>query len=543
MTVETNASSVTLAGNGATTSWPFAFLIPGAFDGDQSNVVLTVVDETVTPAVTTTILPGAYTITGVGNPAGGAVTYPLSGSPLAANMFITTQRVLAVVQSTEISNQGGFYPQVLEAALDYLTMLTQQQQAQIARSLQTAVTDPSGALQNIPVSRANTFLAFDANGQPIASAGPPATVPISAAMLAVVQAASLLLGRAALAVPGLADNNTFTGTQTFDAATIFATSPTFSAVVALSVALNEARATIASAATTNIGAAAANYLQVTGAVAITAFDVVQAGARRVVEFAGALTLTNSASILLPGGANILTAAGDVAVFVSEGAGVWRCTGYTPATGKAVIGSQLNKQAIPSSTTFTAPAGTTLLTVYKWTIVGGGGGGASVNGGGGSEAGGGGGAGGTSVFWGSGIAAGATVVVTVAGSAGAGTNGGNSSIVFNGTTVTGLGGVGGGAPGTGASTPGGAGGGATGGNILLAGGAGGPGVDIGASNVTGGQGGSSMLGGAGLGGVNGGGTGGGGSNGGGGGGASVTSGNGTATGGSGGPGLVIVEWVQ
>lgn len=232
MTVETNASSVTLAGNGATTSWPFAFLIPGAFDGDQSNVVLTVVDETVTPAVTTTILPGAYSITGVGNPAGGAVTYPLSGSPLAANMFITTQRVLAVVQSTEISNQGGFYPQVLEAALDYLTMLTQQQQAQIARSLQTAVTDPSGALQAIPVSRANTFLAFDANGQPIASAG-AGSAPISVVMQAVVQAATLILARAAMGVPGLADNNTFTGTDLFNAAVTFAAAVVFNGAATL----------------------------------------------------------------------------------------------------------------------------------------------------------------------------------------------------------------------------------------------------------------------------------------------------------------------
>lgn len=107
----------------------------------------------------------------------------------------------------------------------------------------------------------------------------------------------------------------------------------------LTSALNEApEVTLAAAATVNIGAAAANTIVITGTTAITAFDAIAAGALRRVVFAGALTLThNATSLILPTAANIATAAGDVAEFLSLGAGNWRCTGYTRATGAALAG--------------------------------------------------------------------------------------------------------------------------------------------------------------------------------------------------------------
>ena len=47
-------------------------------------------------------------------------------------------------------------------------------------------------------------------------------------------------------------------------------------------------------------------------------------------FDGALTLTNGASLVLPGVANIVTAAGDAAIFRGEASGLVRCIGYTKA---------------------------------------------------------------------------------------------------------------------------------------------------------------------------------------------------------------------
>jgi hypothetical protein len=98
-------------------------------------------------------------------------------------------------------------------------------------------------------------------------------------------------------------------------------------------AFNEAQVSMGSAATVAIGAAAGNYIGITGTTTITAFDTMQAGAERTLEFAAALTLThNATSLILPGGANITTAAGDVATFRSEGGGNWRCVSYMKASG-------------------------------------------------------------------------------------------------------------------------------------------------------------------------------------------------------------------
>lgn len=96
-------------------------------------------------------------------------------------------------------------------------------------------------------------------------------------------------------------------------------------------ALNEAPlVSIVSGATTSIGTFNANTLSITGSATITSFGVAAAGVIRRVIFTGALTIThNAASLILPGGANISTSAGDVAVFLSTGSG-WRCVSYLSA---------------------------------------------------------------------------------------------------------------------------------------------------------------------------------------------------------------------
>lgn len=91
--------------------------------------------------------------------------------------------------------------------------------------------------------------------------------------------------------------------------------------------------TLASAATTNIATAASNIVYVTGTTSITALGTIAAGATRTVVFNGVLTLThNASSLILPYAANITTAAGDVAQFISLGSGNWRCVSYSRDTG-------------------------------------------------------------------------------------------------------------------------------------------------------------------------------------------------------------------
>ncbi|WP_288253754.1 hypothetical protein [uncultured Hydrogenophaga sp.] len=72
---------------------------------------------------------------------------------------------------------------------------------------------------------------------------------------------------------------------------------------------------LASAATTDIGAQTSPVVRITGTTTITSFGGNYAGPRFLV-FGGALTLThNAASLVLPGGANIATAAGDTCIAI------------------------------------------------------------------------------------------------------------------------------------------------------------------------------------------------------------------------------------
>lgn len=102
-------------------------------------------------------------------------------------------------------------------------------------------------------------------------------------------------------------------------------------------ALSGAETTVASATTTDLGAVTSNKVSITGTTTITGFGTVAAGVERSGVFTGSLTLTqNSSSLILPGGANITTQAGDTFRAVSLGSGNWRVYSYTPATGKSVV---------------------------------------------------------------------------------------------------------------------------------------------------------------------------------------------------------------
>lgn len=101
-------------------------------------------------------------------------------------------------------------------------------------------------------------------------------------------------------------------------------------------ALWEQGSDVASAATISLGEG--GFFHVTGTTTITDIDfgTDKAGRAAWVMFSGALTLThNSSTLILPTGANITTAAGDTACFVSEGSDVIRCLAYVRADGSVI----------------------------------------------------------------------------------------------------------------------------------------------------------------------------------------------------------------
>jgi len=78
-----------------------------------------------------------------------------------------------------------------------------------------------------------------------------------------------------------------------------------------------------------------NFFDVTGTTAITSIGTQGVGSHITLHFDGALTFThNSTDLILPGAANITTAAGDIAVMYEYASGDWRCVSYTKANGES-----------------------------------------------------------------------------------------------------------------------------------------------------------------------------------------------------------------
>lgn len=131
--------------------------------------------------------------------------------------------------------------------------------------------------------------------------------------------------------------------------------------------LSHKGADIASVAgTMDIGAVEGLMHDITGANAITGLGTVRAGILKVLKFEGAATLThNATSLILPGGANILCANGDVGIFISEGSGNWRCLAFMPAalTPKRPVLGTAQASTSGTSIDFTGiPAGTKRIVI-------------------------------------------------------------------------------------------------------------------------------------------------------------------------------------
>ena len=125
----TTRKTSNLVGNGNTHTYPFAFKV----FADSEIVVKKL--ETAT-SIETTLTLGAsndYIVTlnsdQNGNP-GGSITLKSGGNNqnLASGFTIVITSALTPLQGTDLTNQGGFYPEVINDALDKSVILHQQQQ-------------------------------------------------------------------------------------------------------------------------------------------------------------------------------------------------------------------------------------------------------------------------------------------------------------------------------------------------------------------------------------------------------------------------------
>jgi hypothetical protein len=173
-------------GNGATSAFPFTFkvfstsdvLAVRTIDGEEDTLVLNT-DYTVSLNADQDTSPGGTLTTLV---------------PLPTDYLLTLTSNVGNTQAVEITNKGGFYPSVINTALDRLTIMVQQLLNKITRSIKIPLSDgvlttelPTAAL------RANKALVFDADGNVGVSEDDytdQATTAASSAAAAAVSAAS-----------------------------------------------------------------------------------------------------------------------------------------------------------------------------------------------------------------------------------------------------------------------------------------------------------------------------------------------------------------
>lgn len=126
-------------GNGATTSFPFTFKV---FKKQDLQVTLTDVagDH---PLVLDSDYSVLLNVNQDSNP-GGTVLYPILGAPLASAERLTIFGALPNDQPTDIQNNGGFYPQVVEDMGDRSTIQIQQLAEETGRALKLSVSDIDG---------------------------------------------------------------------------------------------------------------------------------------------------------------------------------------------------------------------------------------------------------------------------------------------------------------------------------------------------------------------------------------------------------------
>ncbi|TJU85568.1 MAG: hypothetical protein E5Y10_24390 [Mesorhizobium sp.] len=131
--------------------------------------------------------------------------------------------------------------------------------------------------------------------------------------------------------------------------------------IAANDALNTTSVNLASSATVDLSTATGTVVNITGTTTITALGTVSSGSERVLVFAGILTLThNATSLILPGAANVTTAAGDIATMRSKGSGNWVCVSYQQASGigGVEIATDPEVQTGTNATKAVSPAGLT-----------------------------------------------------------------------------------------------------------------------------------------------------------------------------------------
>jgi len=193
VSISTTTNRVSYAGDGSTTVFPYNFLI-------LANTDLEVI-ETVTATGVETIktLTTHYTVSGAGTGSGNVtmVTAPASGTTL------TIRRKMPRTQLVDYVENDSFPAATHEQALDKLTMIAQELDQTVKRSLRQPEGD-SADIDYLPAKsqRSSKYLAFDADGNPVAtSVVTPGQLTVTSFIETLLDDANATEARATLGIP------------------------------------------------------------------------------------------------------------------------------------------------------------------------------------------------------------------------------------------------------------------------------------------------------------------------------------------------------
>lgn len=154
-------------GNGSTTAFPFAFKVFQASDVYVVRANTAGVESVLTSGTDYTVTLNANQNS---NP-GGTVTLT---SALATNFKLVITSAVPNLQPVDITNNGGFYPKVINDALDRVTIMAQQIAQEASRGVKVPITSTLTGDQF-------TEQLFDARDESVASASAASTSASSAA--------------------------------------------------------------------------------------------------------------------------------------------------------------------------------------------------------------------------------------------------------------------------------------------------------------------------------------------------------------------------
>lgn len=143
MTVSSTLAAVTYVGNGHTQVWSFPFKILAEAD---LQVLRTDAAEHIE------VVSSGYLVEHIGEEAGGTVTYPVTGPMLPAGEKLTLRRLVRRVQDLDLQNQGGFFPDVIEAQFDRVVMMVQEVEEKADRAVKVGISsglDPDAMVADV----------------------------------------------------------------------------------------------------------------------------------------------------------------------------------------------------------------------------------------------------------------------------------------------------------------------------------------------------------------------------------------------------------